>query len=107
MSSDISACADIWNSLAMGLYEDYYFLTSGIHDYVEINFANSPLFDPFNEVTRMMSFSVTIIDDPLFELPEQFSLRLTANSSVDVQIVPTNKPNITIRGKFLLQYTVF
>ncbi len=53
-----------------------------------ITVLNSPLNEPFDEGTREMSFTVTIIDDNLFELTEMFSIMVLADDPVIVEITP-------------------
>ncbi len=58
------------------------------NDYVPITIFNSPLNEPFNENTCEMSFTVTIIDDDLFELTERFSIMVFPEDAGIVEITP-------------------
>ncbi len=68
---------------------------AGENDYVPITIFNSSLNEPFNENTREMSFTVTIIDDNLFELTELFSIMVSADDPAILEITP-NVGRITI-----------
>ncbi len=65
------------------------------NDYVPITIFNSPLYMPFDENTREMSFTVTINDDNLFEVTEMFSLIVSPEDPAIVEITP-NVGHITI-----------
>ncbi len=54
-------------------------------DYVISTSFNSV---PFNDSTREVSFSIAIIDDSLFELTEQVSLRVSSTNPLPVEITP-------------------
>ncbi len=61
---------------------------AGENDYVPITALNSPLNEPFDENTREMSFTVTIIDDNLFELTEMFTIMVFMEVMGTMEITP-------------------
>ncbi len=61
---------------------------AGENDYVPITVLNSPLKEPFDENTREMSFTVTIIDDNLFELTEMFTILVFMEVAGIMEITP-------------------
>ncbi len=68
---------------------------AGENDYVPITVFSSPLVEPFDENIRKMSFTVTIIDDDVFELTEMFSIMVSPEIAGTVEITP-NVGRITI-----------
>ena len=66
--------------------------TTDEDDYVAINpLSGSPLTEPFNNATRVQSFNITIRDDLLFELTEEFTVTALppANLAGTVMIRPS------------------
>lgn len=60
----------------------------GEEDYLPITFFTNPLFEPFDNDTRTMCFTVNIIDDGVPELSEVFYLVAFVDAPVPVQVSP-------------------
>ena len=83
-------------------------------DYQEIIALNLDVFLTFNDANRQRSFNVTIIDDPILELGESFTLELRFDPSASES--PSNvilSPNTTTaevtdnEGIILLYYQCY
>ena len=62
---------------------------------MEISAQNFDVLLQFNDVTRRLSFEVTIIDDDLFESVEEFNLELRYDPSLPVPLEVELSPNVS------------